>query len=93
MKKFSVVIEVLMADDYKDMVEKWKVEPSDHVATILTETAREKGLVVKASVLETEHSLFDRQRKHADHLVQADAYNDIENEIIARACIGGVCED
>jgi hypothetical protein len=34
MKKFSVVIEVLMADDYKDMVEKWKVEPSDHVATL-----------------------------------------------------------
>jgi prophage tail gpP-like protein len=93
MKKFSVVIEVLMADDYKDMVEKWKVEPSDHVATILTETAREKGLVVKASVLETEHSLFDRQRKHADHLVQADAYNDLENEIISRTCINGICED
>ena len=93
MKKFSVVIEVSMADDYKDMVEKWKVEPSDHVATILTETAREKGLVVKASVLEVEHSLFDRQKKYADHLVQADAYNDLENEIIARACVGGVCED
>ena len=93
MKKFSVVIEVLMADDYKDMVEKWKVEPSDHVATILTETAREKGLGVKASVLETEHSLFDRQRKHADHLVQADAYNDLEEEIISRTCINGICED
>ena len=93
MKKFSVVVEVLMADDYKDMVEKWKVEPSDHVATILTETAREKGLVVKASVLEVEHSLFDRQKKYVDHLVQADAYNDLEQEIISRACIGGVCED
>jgi hypothetical protein len=39
--------------------------------------------------LEVEHSLFDRQKKYADHLVQADAYNDIEEEIIARACIGG----
>ena len=93
MKKFSVVIEVSMADDYKDMVEKWKVEPSDHVATILTETAREKGLVVKASVLETEHSLYDRQKKHADHLIQADAYNDLEEEIISRTCINGICED
>ena len=82
-----------MADDYKAMVEKWKVEPSDHVATILSETAREKGLVVKTSVLETEHSLYDRQKKHADHLVQADAYNDLEEEIIARVCVGGVCED
>ena len=93
MTKFSVVIEVSMADDYKEMVGKWGVEPSDHVATILSETAREKGLVVKASVLEVEHSLYDRQKKYADHLVQADAYNDLENEIITRACIGGVCED
>ena len=93
MTKFSVIIEVSMADDYKEMVGKWDVEPSDHVATILSETAREKGLVVKASVLEVEHSLFDRQKKYADHLVQADAYNDLENEIIARACVGGVCED
>ncbi len=93
MTKYSVVIEVSMADDYKEMVGKWGVEPSDHVATILSETAREKGLVVKCSVLEVEHSLFDRQRKHADHLVQADAYNDLEEEIISRACVGGVCED
>ena len=93
MTKFSVVIEVSMADDYKEMIGKWGVEPSDHVATILSETAREKGLVVKTSVLETEHSLYDRQKKHADHLVQADAYNDLEEEIIARACINGVCED
>lgn len=93
MTKFSVVIEVSMADDYKDMVGKWGVEPSDHVATILSETAREKGLIVKTSVLETEHSLYDRQKKHADHLIQADAYNDLEEEIIARACINGICED
>jgi len=93
MTKFSVVIEVSMADDYKEMVGKWGVEPSDHVATILSETAREKGLVVKTSVLETEHSLYDRQKKHADHLIQADAYNDLEEEIISRTCINGICED
>jgi len=93
MAKFSVVIEVSMDDTYLKQVETWGVEPSDHVATILSETAREKGLVVKTSVLEVEHSLFDRQRKHADHLVQADAYNDLENEIIGRACVGGRCED
>jgi hypothetical protein len=63
------------------------------VATILSETAREKGLVVKTSVLESDHTLHDRIIKYRDHLVQADAYNDLENEIIARACIGGVCED
>ena len=93
MTKFSVIIEVSMADDYKEMVGKWGVEPSDHVATILSETAREKGLVVKCSALECDHTLLDRLIKYRDHLVQADAYNDLENEIISRACVGGVCED
>jgi hypothetical protein len=50
-------------------------------------------MVVKAYATEVEHSLYDRQKKYADHLVQADAYNDIEEEIIARACIGGKCDD
>lgn len=93
MTKFSVVVEVSMDDTYLKQVETWGVEPSDHIATIIAEPMREKGLVVKASALETEHTMFDRLKKHQEHLVQADAYNDIEEEIIARACIGGVCED
>jgi hypothetical protein len=93
MTKFSVVVEVSMDDIYLRKVEQWGVEPSDHVATLLAEPLREKGLVVKASSVETEHTLYDRLKKHQDHLIQADAYNDLENEIISRACIGGVCED
>lgn len=93
MKKFSVVMEVNMEEARYEEVKKWNVEPSDHIATILSEPLREKGLIVKTSVLEVEHSLYDRQKKHADHLVQSDAYNDLEEEIIARACIGGICED
>ena len=93
MTKFSVVVEVSMDDVYLKQVDSWGVEPSDHVATIIAEPLRDKGLVVKTSALECEHSLFDRLKKHQDHLVQADAYNDLEEEIIARACIGGVCED
>ena len=93
MTKFSAVVEVSMDDVYLKQVESWGVEPSDHIATLLTEHLREKGLVAKASVLEIEHSLYDRQKKHQEHLIQADAYNDLEEEIISRACIGGVCED
>jgi hypothetical protein len=93
MTKFSVVVEVSMDDTYLKQVETWGVEPSDHIATIIAEPLREKGLVVKCSVLETTHSLYDRQKKHAEHLVQADAYNDLEDEIIGRACVGGRCED
>ena len=93
MTKFSVVVEVSMDDTYLKQVETWGVEPSDHLATIVAEPLREKGLVVKASAIETEHTLYDRIKKHQDHLIQADAYNDLEQEIINRACIGGVCED
>jgi hypothetical protein len=93
MKKFSVVVEVSMEETKYEEVIKWGVEPSDHVVTIIAEPLREKGLVVKASALEVEHSLYERQKKHADHLVQADAYNDLEEEIISKSCIGGVCED
>ena len=93
MTKFSAVVEVSMDDVYLKKVESWKVEPHDHIATQLTEHLREKGLIAKASVLEVEHSMLDRLKKYQDHLAQADAYNDLENEIISRACIGGVCED
>jgi hypothetical protein len=93
MTKFSMVVEVSMDDMYLKQVETWGVEPSDHLATIVAEPLREKGLVVKASAVETEHTMYDRLKKHQDHLLQADAYNDLENEIISRACIGGVCED
>lgn len=93
MTKFSVVVEVSMDDNYLKQVETWEVEPSDHVATIIAEPLREKGLVVKCSALETDHALFDRLVKQQEHLIKADAYNDLENEIISRACVGGVCED
>lgn len=93
MTKFSMVVEVSMDDAYLKQVEAWGVEPSDHLATIVAEPLREKGLVVKANAVEIEHTMYDRLKKHQDHLIQADAYNDLEQEIIARACIGGVCED
>lgn len=93
MTKFSMVVEVSMDDAYLKQVETWGVEPSDHLATIVAEPLREKGLVVKANAVEIEHTMYDRLKKHQDHLIQADAYNDLEQEIISRACIGGVCED
>jgi hypothetical protein len=93
MKKFSVVVEVSMEEKVYDQVVEWGVEPSDHVNTVLAEPLREKGFVVNAYSVETEHTLYDRLKKHQAHLIQADAYNDLEQEIITRACVGGVCED
>ena len=91
--KISVVVEVSVDDEYLKQIETWGVEPSDHIATIIAEPMREKGLVVKATALEVEHTMYDRLKKYQDHLVQADAYNDIEQEIIARGCVGGKCDE
>ena len=93
MKKFSVVVDVSMEEKVYDQVVEWGVEPSDHVNTVLAEPLREKGFVVNAYSVETEHTLYDRLKKHQAHLIQADAYNDLEQEIITRSCVGGVCED
>ena len=93
MIKFSVVVEVSMEETKYEEVKTWGIEPSDHVATIIAEPLREKGLIAKATVLEVEHTMYDRIKKYQEHLAQADAYNDLEEEIISRACIGGVCED
>ena len=93
MIKFSVVVEVSMEETKYEEVKTWGIEPSGHVATIIAEPLREKGLIAKATVLEVEHTMYDRIKKYQEHLAQADAYNDLEEEIISRACIGGVCED
>jgi hypothetical protein len=93
MKKISLVLEVSMEDAKYEEVIKWGVEPSDHVTTIIAEPLREKGFVVNAYGVETEHTMYDRLKKHQNHLIEADAYNDLEQEIIARSCVGGVCED
>lgn len=93
MKKFSVVVEIAVEDILYDQVVSWGVEPSDYVATAIAEPLREKGLIVKCSALETDHALFDRLVKQQEHLIKADVYNDLEDEIISRACIGGRCED
>ena len=93
MKKFSVVMEVSIEDkEYDDAVKDGR-EPSDFVNAVLTDKPRDTGFVIKSSVLEEDHSLYDRLIKYREHLLQADAYNDLEQEIISRACIGGVCED
>jgi hypothetical protein len=93
MKKFNVIMEVWIDDKEYENTIKDNREPSDFVNAVLTDRPRDLGFVIKSSVQEEEHSLYDRLVKYRDHLMQADAYNDLEQEIIARACVGGVCED
>lgn len=93
MRRFIVNAEVSMTEDQYNEVLKWGVEACDHINAVISDHTRDRGYIVKTVVTEVDKPMLDRVVNHVDHLVEADAYNDLENEIIARACIGGVCED
>ena len=93
MIKFIVVAEVKMDDAKLAELQKWNVEPSDHVATLMSETARENGLIVRIRATETEYNMFDDVNHSVITIEKDKAFAELENEITSRACIGGVCED
>lgn len=93
MKKFIVVTEVKLTDEEYKVVESWKVEPTDYIATQIAEHMREKGMLVKNRCVETEYDILDDVNKAVERIEKDRAYEELENEITSRACIGGVCED
>jgi hypothetical protein len=93
MKKFIVVTEVKLTDDEYKVVESWGVEPTDYIATQIAEHMREKGMLVKNRCVETEYDILDNVNKAVETIQKDRAYEELENEITSRACIGGVCED
>ena len=88
-----VTMEVSMTEEKYNEVLKWGVEACDHIDAVITDHTRDRGFMVKSVVTEVDHPMLDRVVKYVDHLVEADTMTDLEEEIIARACIGGVCED
>lgn len=93
MRKFMVMAEVSMTEEQYNEVLKWGVEACDHINAVVSDHTRDRGYIVKSVVTEVDKSVLDRVVNHVDHLVEADTMEDLEKEIIARACIGGVCED
>ena len=93
MKKFIIVAELKLNDDEYKVVESWGVEPTDYITTQITEHMREKGMLIKARTSETEFNLYDDVNKAVETIEKDKAFDELENEITSRACIGGVCED
>lgn len=93
MKKFIVVTEVKLTDEEYKVVESWKVEPTDYISTQIAEHMREKGMLVKNRCVETEYDILDEVNKAVERIEKDRAFDELEQEITSRACIGGVCED
>ena len=93
MKKFIIVAELKLNDDEYKVVESWGVEPTDYISTQIAEHMREKGMIIKIRTTETEFNLYDEVNKAVETIEKDKAFDELENEITSRACIGGVCED
>ena len=93
MKKFIIVAELKLNEDEYKVVESWGVEPTDYISTQISEHLREKGMVIKVRTTETDYNLYDDVNKAVEVIQKDKAYEELEQEITNRACIGGVCED
>ena len=51
LKKFSVLIEVELDQKKYDEVESWGISPSDYVASIISDHARDRGLIIFGNML------------------------------------------
>jgi len=93
MKRFLVIAEVKIDDAVYDEVIEWGVEPTDYVTSILCDHARDRGLIIKARTIETDYKIYDQVNQSVEVIQKDMAFNELESEIIANACINGNCED
>ena len=93
MKKFIIVAELKLNEDEYKVVESWGVEPTDYISTQVSEHMREKGMIIKVRTTETDYNLYDDVNKAVEVIQKDKAFDELEQEITNRACIGGVCED
>ena len=93
MKKFIIVAELKLNEEEYKVVESWGVEPTDYISTQVSEHLREKGMIIKVRTTETDYNLYDDVNRAVEVIQKDKAYDELEQEITSRACIGGSCED
>ena len=93
MKKFIIVAELKLNEEEYKVVESWGVEPTDYISTQVSEHLREKGMIIKVRTTETDYNLYDDVNRAVEVIQKDKAYEELEQEITSRACIGGSCED
>lgn len=94
MRRVLYIAEVSMSDDQYNQVIGWGVDASEYVESVLSDYARDRGLVLKTGAYEADHPMFERVEKNALHLMEADEMNDFEADLINNVtCPLGGCED
>ena len=92
-KPLTVVVEVLVPEDKAQAIESWNenISVESHVASIITDHVQERGYLCKAEAFPV--VAYDELCQTTIRFIENNALTDIENEILNKSCIGGVCED
>lgn len=92
-KEYTAIVKIKIDEGRVKEIESWNEEFSveEHLSTILTDNLKDTGLILKAEVFPIQ--AYDELCHTALRFIENNALADIENEILNKSCIGGVCED
>jgi len=101
-KRFNAILDIKLDEETYNKVEGWREEtklddisPVDYIKSIIKDHAQDRGLLIQADVVESDHAMIDRLNEKRELMMKEDAMNELEDEIIKnnKFCIGGNCED
>jgi hypothetical protein len=92
-REYTAVIKIKVDESMIREIKNWDdwISVEGHLATLLTENLKDKGLMLKAEVFPIQ--AFDELCQTSLRFMENNALADIEDEILNKSCIGGNCED
>ena len=92
-REYTAVVKIKVDESMIREIKNWDdwISVEGHLATLLTENLKDKGLMLKAEVFPIQ--AFDELCQTSLRFMEKNALADIEDEILNKACIGGNCED
>ena len=93
MIKFIALTEVSISEERLKQLDNWGVDPLDYIRTQATETMKEQGIMTKCFVSDCYPNMYEELTKTTIALEDAHILNELEDEILNKACVNGNCED
>jgi hypothetical protein len=92
MKKFISITEHIMTDQkYNDLI-KDGFEPTEFIASITADHARDRGLETKTRCMETEYNMLDDVCRSADAIAKDKAFDELGETLLNnQLCVSGNC--
>ena len=92
-KKYLAIVEVGVHESRLKELEEWEVIPEDYVKAQIGEHLKDNGMMIRSLVIEAFPNAFENVNLSVMRLESQHIMEDIEDEILTKACVGGNCED